>query len=86
VAIRAVNGRLAERGNTIAIPTGRVVVGVYANTPSLARAAAETMVPINQAGIPGARLPSPLPDTGFAKHPLPSQVPSPASTVRPLVE
>ena len=75
VALRGVRGVLAQQGATIAIPTGGVIVSVYATTPALARAAAQTMVAVNRVGVPGAPLPGPLPDTGFAQAPLPSQEP-----------
>lgn len=73
--IRGIAGVLAQAGNTIELSTGGVVVGIYADSPRLARAAAETVVPVNDVGMPGAPLPAPLPDTGFAKRPLPGQTP-----------
>ncbi len=51
-------GRRAAAGATIEIPTGGVVVGIYADSPRLAAAAAQTVVPINEAGAPGAPLPA----------------------------
>ena len=71
------SGRLAQGGRTIEIATAGVVVGMYADRARLAAAAAQTIVPINQAGAPGEPLPARLPDTGFGSTPLPSQVPSP---------
>jgi hypothetical protein len=79
--IRGVQALLAQSGKAIVLPTGPVVVDVYANTAPLAAAAAENMVAINQIGAPQAQLPARLPDTGFAETPLPSQTPSP---LRPL--
>ena len=76
-SLRGTDGFIAERGDAISIPTGPVVVDIYAHTPALARAAAATAVPINYPGAPGARLASPLPNTGFGERPLPSQVPNP---------
>jgi hypothetical protein len=76
-SIRGVGGFLAERGDAISIPTGGVVLDIYARTPALARAAAATAVPINDPGAPGARLDARLADTGFGERPLPSQVPNP---------
>lgn len=73
VALRGVRGMLAERGETIEIATGGVVVEVYANDAALALAAARTMTPINRLGAPGTPLPAALPDTGFAAEPLPFQ-------------
>jgi hypothetical protein len=75
VALRGVQGVLTQRGGTIVISTGEVVVSIYAKTRTLALAAAQTMVPINRIGIPQEPLAPPLPDTGFASEPLPSQEP-----------
>jgi hypothetical protein len=77
VRIRGVTGVAAQGDDTIELPTAGVVVGIYADSPDLARAAAETAVPINDIGAPAASLPSPLPDTGFAEQPLPGQTPTP---------
>ena len=82
ISLRGVPGYLAAQGRAISIPTGGVVLDVYAHTPALARAAAQTAVPINSPGAPGEPLAAPLPDTGFGEHPLPSQTPSPLRTVR----
>jgi hypothetical protein len=76
-SLRGVGGFLAERGDAISIPTGGVILDVYAHTSALAAAAATTAVPINFPGVPGARLAAPLPNTGYGEHPLPSQVPNP---------
>ncbi len=73
--LRGVRARLAEHGATIVIPTGGVVVSIYARTAAQAREAAQTMVPINRVGAPGQRLPPRAPDTGFASEPLASQEP-----------
>jgi hypothetical protein len=67
----------AQANQTIELPTAGVVVGIYANSAALARAAAATAVPINFAGAPEAALPRPLPDTGFGERPLPGQTPTP---------
>ena len=77
VKIRGITGVLAQAGDTIELSTGGVVVGIYAENARLARAAAETIVPINDLGSPGAPLPPPLGDTGFAERPLPGQTPVP---------
>ncbi len=47
--LRGVQAVLAERGRTVAIATGGVVVDVYADSARLAAAAAQTIVPINDA-------------------------------------
>jgi hypothetical protein len=75
--VRGVSAVVAQGGRTIEIPTAGVVVGIYADSDHLAAHAASTIVPINEAGAPGAPLPARLPDTGFGATPLPSQVPSP---------
>jgi len=75
--LRGVPAVVAQGGATIEIPTGGVVVDIYATTPGLAAAAAETIVPLNRVGVPHARLPAPVPNTGFDDLPLPSQMPSP---------
>jgi hypothetical protein len=80
--VRGVSGVVAQDGHTIVLATGGVVVGIYADSPSLAAAAAQTIVPINEAGAPGAQLPARLPDTGYGSTPLPSQVPSPLRALR----
>jgi hypothetical protein len=82
ISLRGVPGYLAAQGRAISIPTGGVVLDVYAHTPALARAAAQTAVPINAPGAPGEPLAAPLPSTGFGERPLPSQTPSPLRTVR----
>jgi hypothetical protein len=81
VFIRGAGALLAQAGRTIVIPTAGVVVDIYASDARTARAAAQTIVPINQLGTPGQPLPARLPDTGFASTPLPSQTPS---SLRPL--
>jgi hypothetical protein len=75
--LRGIVGVVSQAGDTIELATGGVVVGIYADGPRLARAAAATIVPINDVGMPGAPLPSPRPDTGFAERPLPGQTPVP---------
>jgi hypothetical protein len=75
VLVRGVRGLSAQGGKTLVVPTGGVVVDLYANSPALARAAAEAMVRINAPDTPGAPLSQPLPETGFADKPLPSQQP-----------
>ncbi len=79
--VRGVPATLTDAGRTIAIPTGGVVVNVFASSAAAARAAAASIAPINRPEGPGGRLPARLPDTGFGSTPLPSQLPS---TVRPL--
>jgi hypothetical protein len=80
--VRGVAAVIARAGQTIEIPTGGVVVGIYALTARLAVTAAATIVPINDVGAPGDQLPGRAPDTGFAETPLPSQMPSPLRALR----
>ncbi len=75
--LRGVGAVLTQRGRTLEIPTGGVVVDVYADSAELAGSAGRTLVPINQIGQPGSPLPARQPDTGFGTRPLPSQIPSP---------
>jgi hypothetical protein len=75
LALRGVSANLAQGGATLAIPTGAIVASVYARNPTLAREAATSMAPLNEVGEPGAQLPAALPDSGFDRAPLPSEVP-----------
>jgi hypothetical protein len=82
ISLRGVPAHLAARGEAISLATDGVILDVYAHTPALARAAAQTAAPINAPGTPGAPLAAPLPDTGYGERPLPSQTPSPLRAVR----
>jgi hypothetical protein len=75
--VRGVAAVVAQGATTLEIPTGGVVVDIYATNPRLAAAAAQTIVPLNRPGAPQATLPPRLPNTGFAETPLPGQMPSP---------
>ena len=75
--IRAIDALLAQAGRMIVVPTGGVVVDIYATDARTAAAAARTVVPINALGAPEAPLPAALPNTGFGEMPLSSQVPAP---------
>jgi hypothetical protein len=79
---RGVPALVARGGRTVVVPTGGVVVDIVARNASLARAAAATMVPINEPAAPGATLPAPQADTGFGETPLPAQEPVPLRPVR----
>lgn len=76
LSLRGTTVSLAQGGRTLAIPTGGVMVSVYARNPLLAQRAATMMTPLNEVGIPQAPLPAALPDTGFDRIPLPGQVPA----------
>jgi len=80
--IRGVKAVLTEEGRTIEIPTGRVIVDIYAQSPRVASAAAETIVPINAVGPPSSALPPRLPVSEFAQQPLPVQMPAPLHSMR----
>lgn len=80
--VRGVEAVVAQRGETIEIPTAGVVVSINADSAALAAAAARTIVPIDEPGGPGEPLPARRPDTGFGSTPLPSQVPSPLRALR----
>lgn len=80
--LRNVEAVIARDGRTIELATGGVVVDIYAKDRLLASAAAQALAPINDLGAPESDLPPPLPDTGFANTPLPSQVPSPVHALR----
>jgi hypothetical protein len=84
ISLRGVSALSSADGRTIELATGGVVVDVYGESPALALAAVNTMVPINRIGTPGEPLPVALRDTGFAARALPSQKPPVVSVPRPL--
>lgn len=75
LSLRGARASVSQGGATLAIPTGGVVVSVYARNPPLAREAATMMAPINKVGLPRMPLPAALPDTGVDRVPLPSETP-----------
>lgn len=77
IHVRGVTARVAQNGQTVILPTGGVVVDIFADERRLARAAAENLAAINGPGAPGEPLPAALPGNGFESQPLPSQVPNP---------
>jgi len=77
VRIRGVTGYRGQRGTSISIPTAGVVVDIYGRDSLLTRAAAATVVPINDPGVPGSPLARALSNTGYGEQPLPSQIPNP---------
>ncbi len=79
--VRGATASLAVGGRAIVLPTGRVVVDIYAREASLALAAARTLAPINFAGSPREPLPAALPDSGYGETPLPTQVPNPVRII-----
>jgi hypothetical protein len=75
-ALRGIPALVSQEGRTIVVPTGAVVLDIYASTPALADAAALAVVPINAVASPEAPLPARVPDTGYAARPLPFQAPA----------
>jgi hypothetical protein len=73
--IRGVQAVLTQGDTTIELATANVVVDIYARQASLALAAAQAMVAINQGSLPGAPLPPPVANTGFSSRPLEGQLP-----------
>jgi hypothetical protein len=84
--LRGATASVAQAGATLAIPTGGVVVSVYARSPSLARTAATMMALVNKVGLPQTPLPAAAPNTGLDRIPLPSEVPPGVSVPRPRGE
>jgi hypothetical protein len=80
--IRGVQARVAQDGTTIVIPTGSVVVDIYAADSSLARAAALTVAPINEPSAPFAPLPPRGGESSYGSTPLPTQEPTPLHPLR----
>lgn len=83
LALRGATASSSQNGATLAIPTSGVVVSVHARNASLARRAAMMMVTLNDVGLPQEPLPAAVPDTGFNRIPLPSEVPPGVSLPRP---
>ncbi len=81
VKVRGVDAMSVEAGRVYVIPTGAVVLSIYAQQSRIAAAAARLAVPINVPAAPGETLPPRLPDNGYGSTPLPAQLPT---TVRPL--
>ena len=63
--MRGVSGFLAERGDAIAIPTGAVVLDIYAHTPPWLSPRPPTAVPINFPRARRSPLPARLPNSGY---------------------
>jgi hypothetical protein len=82
VRVRSLAAISAQGGRNVAMATGSVVVSVHARNAPLANAAVETMVPLNKVGLPLQPLPAAVPDTGFDRVPLPSELPPGASIPR----
>jgi len=81
VQIRGVPALEARSGRVVMIPTGNVVVDIFAAEAKLARAAARKVVAINAPGAPGGPLPAARRTNAYSGRPFSTQVPSP---LRPL--
>jgi hypothetical protein len=81
VSFRGLPALEAHGGRVVMIPTGNVVVDIFADNPRLARSAARNVVPINAPGAPGQPLPPSVQTHAYSGRPFSSQVPSP---LRPL--
>ena len=74
-SVRGVAARSLDGGSTIIIPTGRVVLDVYANSSALAREAAAAVVPVGDLAQVGAALPALAAPTAAGALPLKGQLP-----------
>jgi hypothetical protein len=83
VSVRSATAVSSQNGRTLAMATGSVVVSVHARDPALASAAVTTMAPVNKVGLPLQPLPPAVPDTGFDRLPIPSELPPGATIPRP---
>ena len=86
--LRGVQAREMSAGTALIIPTGPVVLDIYAENAALAHAAAAAAVPLGDAASYGQDLPPAQGDTGYAGKPLKGQVPplapvAPRRRVRP---
>lgn len=81
--VRSAEAVSSQSGRTLAMATGSVVVSVQARNHVLASAAAATMAPLNKVGLPLQQLPPAVPDTGFDRVPIPSELPPGATIPRP---
>jgi hypothetical protein len=81
--LRGIEATIAEGGRAVLFASGRVVVAIYALHPDVAAAASETAVPIGEPGAPGAALTPRAPDTGYARKPLPVQLPTAPAPLGP---
>jgi hypothetical protein len=83
VSVRSARVVSSQNGRTLAMATGSVVVSVHARDPAIASAAVATMAPLNKVGLPLQPLPPAVPDTGFDRVPIPSELPPGATIPRP---
>ncbi|HEX3391059.1 MAG TPA: hypothetical protein VHS55_00690 [Solirubrobacteraceae bacterium] len=74
--VRSAEALSTQGGRSLALRTGSVVVSVHGDDAGLALQAARLMAPLNKVGLPLQTLPAAVPDTGFDRLPLPSQLPA----------
>lgn len=82
LTVRGIAALSAQQGRALVLATGTVVVDVFATQSKLATAAAQALAPINRAGYPGQALAPALPESAYARTPLPAQVPAPLARMR----
>jgi hypothetical protein len=73
--VRGARALSTQSGRSLEIRTGGVIVTVRTNSPVRAYRAALAMTPVNKVGLPFQPLPPAVPDAGFDRLPLPSQLP-----------
>jgi hypothetical protein len=83
VSVRSATAVSSQGGRMLALGTGSVVVSIHGRDPALASAAVTTMAPLNKVGLPLQPLPPAVPDTGFDRVPIPSELPPGATIPRP---
>jgi hypothetical protein len=83
VQLRGVTAREMSAGSTLIIPTGPVVLDIYADRRGLAHAAAAAAVPLTEASRYGQNLAAPAADTGYGDTILKGQIPAIAPVAVP---
>ncbi|HEY1688216.1 MAG TPA: hypothetical protein VGF95_05065 [Solirubrobacteraceae bacterium] len=82
--VRGVKAVIAERGEVVELKTSNAVIDIRARRRSIALAAAQAMVPINQLGEPGAPLPAALQTGEESEKALSSQRTHPLKLLPPI--
>ncbi len=72
--LRGVDAFIASSGRTYEIPTGAVVVSIYARQSALAAAAARSLATLNSARFPNSALAAPSAGGDYARLPLSGQM------------
>lgn len=81
--IRGAKGLIAQRGEVVELATGAGDVDIRSRHSTLALAAANEMVPLNETGEPGATLPKTIANPEDSK-PLSIQEPHPLKLLKPI--